>query len=193
MKQVEFLKKLKKLNKSYYTVSDFQMILGQNRATTRKKTHSFVKSGILKRIGKNVYVVPLFSYDLEEIAAYLYAPCYLSFESALSKYGILSQIPYTMTFATSRRSKKVVLDDQEIEYRRLKPELFFGYKLVKGLPIAEPEKALLDELYLVSLGKAKIDFEELDLGELSSKKLKRMAQKFPATVQKFVLNLYRKQ
>lgn len=184
MKQIELLKKLKKLSKSYYTVSDLQMILGQSRATTRKEIHRLVKSEVLKRIGRNVYVSPLFSYDLEEIAASLYAPCYLSFETALSKYGILSQIPYTITFATLCRPKKITLENQEIEYRKLKPELFFGYKLVKGLLIAEPEKALLDELYMVSLGKAKLDFKELDLDKLSFKKLKKMAKKFPLVVQR---------
>lgn len=189
MKQVEFLKKLKGLDKPYYTISDFQMILGQSRPMTRKEIHRFVENKVLKRIAKNIYVSPLFSYDLEEIAANLYAPCYLSFESALSKYGILSQIPYTITFATSRRSKKITLENQEVEYRKLKLALFFGYKVVKGLPIAEPEKALLDELYMASLGKAKLDFEELDRREISSSKIKKMAKKFPLAVQKKISEL----
>lgn len=184
MKRIEFLKELKKLNKPYWTVSDLQMILGQSRAMTRKEIHRSAKSGILKRIGRNVYISPLFSYEIEEIAANLYAPCYLSFESALSKYGVLSQIPYTITFATLRRPKKITLENQEIEYRKLKLELFFGYQRVKGLPIAEPEKALLDTVYMVSLGKAKLDFAELDLRELSLGKVRKMAKKFPLVVQR---------
>src|SRR4029450_6358520 len=32
-------------------------------------------------------------------------PSYLSFESALARHGILSQIPHTFTFATTRPSK----------------------------------------------------------------------------------------
>lgn len=189
MRQVEFLKKLKALDKPYFTVSDLQMVLGQAREAARKDIHRFVKRGVLKRIGKNVYVSPFSSYDIEEIAASVYAPCYLSFESALSKYGVLGQVPYTITFATTRRSKKLMLENLEIEFRRLKPELFFGYKLIGKLPIAEPEKALLDELYLVSLGKAKLDLKEASLRELSFEKTKRLGEKFPATVQKKLTEL----
>jgi len=189
MKRIEFLKRLKKLNKPYYTVSDLQMILGQDRAVTRKEIHRFAKSGILKRIGRNVYVTPLFSYDIEEAAANLHTPCYLSFESALSKYGVLSQIPYTITFATLRRPKKITLGNQEIEYRKLKHEFFFGYKRLENLLIAEPEKALLDELYFVSRGKAKIDIDELDLAEIDVEKLKTYSKRFPAYVRPLITQI----
>lgn len=184
MKQVEFLKKLENLGKSYLTISDLQMILEETRATTRRDAHRFVQRGILKKIGPDVYVSAFSSYEIEEIAGEIYAPCYLSFESALAKYGILGQIPYTITFATTRRSKKMDLGGREIEFRKLKPKVFFGYKFQRGLAMAEPEKALLDELYLVSLGKAKLDWDELSLKGLSFEKAKRMAEKFPLTVQR---------
>jgi len=189
MKQVDLLKKLKNLNKPYYTISDLQTIFQESRAATRKDVYRFVKQGVLERVARNIYLSPFSAYDLERIAADFYAPCYLSFESALAKYGILSQIPYTLSFATSRRSKNISFENQEVEYKKLKPELFFGYELIKGVPIAKPEKALLDQLYMVSLGKAKLDFEELDLHELSFKKAEKMAQKFPKSVQKKLLEL----
>lgn len=189
MKQVDLLKKLKNLSKSYYTIADLQIIFQESRAAARKDVHRLVKQGVLKKIGRNIYLSPFSAYDPERIAADFYAPCYLSFESALAKYGISSQIPYTITFATPRRSKKITLGNQEVEYKRVKLGLFFGYKLAKGLPIAEPEKTLLDQLYMVSLGKAKLDFEELDLHELSFRKAEKMARKFPKAVQKKLLEL----
>ncbi|MCE5328950.1 hypothetical protein LLG07_01235, partial [bacterium] len=53
--------------------------------------------------------------ELEKTANELYYPPYLSFESSLSRYGILSQIPYDLTFATFRKSKRLLLMDREIE------------------------------------------------------------------------------
>ena len=186
MKQLEFLKKLNKIKKPYYTLADLQIILGKKRAVTKVMVSRFVKRGVLKKIGRNVYVPALTEYNIEEIAADLYPPCYLSFETVLSKYGILSQLPYTLTFATSRRSKKIILDGREVEYRKLKKELFFGYKFVGKLPLAEPEKALLDQVYMVSLGLASLDFKELTLREISKKQLLNFSKKFPKRVQKML-------
>ena len=189
MKQIEFLQKLKELGKSYFTVSEIQTVLGQSRPATRVVINRFVKVGILERLGRDVYVPALDSYNLEEIAVALYAPCYISFESALSKYGILSQVPHTLTCATSRRSKKIRLGGREVEYRKLKKELFFGYRFLDKITLAEPEKAFLDQLYFVSLGKATISLEDLDLSGLSEKKLLKLARAFPKVVQEKVQRL----
>ena len=141
-----------------------------------------VKSGVLERLAKNIYVLFTESRDLAKIAGELYFPSYLSFEQALSHYGILPQIPYSLTFATPRPSKKLVLGDLEVEYSHLKKELFFGYVMEKGKYIAEKEKALLDELYMVSLGKRSINLSELDLKDIDRTKLDQYVQRFPARI-----------
>jgi len=182
VRQMEFLQKLKEFDKFYYTVAEIQAILGQSRPATKVAINRFMKTGVLGRLGRDVYVPGLGDYNLEEIAVALYMPCYISFESALSKYGILSQIPHTLTCATSRRSKKIRLGGREVEYRKLKKELFFGYRFVDKIALAEPEKALLDQLYFVSLGKATINSEDLDLSGLSPKKLLKLAEDFPEIV-----------
>jgi len=184
MKQIEFLQKLKELGKSYYTVSEIQAVLGQSRPAAKVIINRFIKAGVLERPGRDVYVPALGGYNLEEIAVALYAPCYISFESALSKYGILSQVPYTLTCATSRRSKKIILGGKEVEYRKLKKELFFGYRFLDKIALAEPEKALLDQLYFVSLGKTAIDLGDFHLSGISEKKLLKLARNFPKAVQK---------
>ena len=46
------------------------------------------------------------SLELERTANELYYPSYLSFESALSRYGILSQIPYTNDICHQQTLKK---------------------------------------------------------------------------------------
>ena len=109
--------------------------------------------------------------DAEKVANEIYYPSYLSFEKALSNYGILSQAPYTYTFATLRPTKKVTIGGFEIEYSHLKKELFFGYVLKDGKNLALPEKALLDQLYMASRGLRAVNIEELDLKEINKVKL----------------------
>lgn len=181
---IELLQILRGFNKSYFTVADFEKILGSKREVLYVTLNRLVKSGVLIRLKRGVYQPEFQSLEFEKTANELYYPSYLSFESALSKNGILSQIPYILTFATTKISKKQNLAGREVEYRQLKDELFFGYKLVGGIYIAEPEKAVLDQLYLISKGKIASDINEWSLVGLDKKKLVQYAEKFPLPVQK---------
>ena len=176
---VELMKKLRNYHKSYLTVADLEKVLGLKRDSLYVTLNRLVKSGVLVRLAKNIYSLFTETVDTEKIAGELYFPSYLSFEQALSQYGILSQIPYTQTFATTRPTKKMIIAGAEVEYSHLKKELFFGYILKNGKNIAEKEKALLDQLYMVSMGKRSINIEELDLRGIDIGKLTEYAKKFP--------------
>lgn len=183
-KDAALISRLMGLRKSYFTVADFERILGLGRDSLYVTLNRLVKSGMLVRLRKNVYTVFTEPVDAERIANEWYFPCYLSFESALSRYGILSQIPYTLTFATSRSSKKMDVGDFEVEFRHLKGDLFFGYVLENGKNIATPEKALLDELYFMSRGKVGLNIKELDLRDINKKTLEEYAKRFPPYIRK---------
>jgi len=185
-KDTELISKLMALRKSYFTVADLGRILGIGGDSLYVTLNRLAKSGLLLRLKKNAYIVFTESPDAEKIANELYFPCYLSFESALSKHGILSQLPYTLTFATTRPSKKMKIRNFEVEFRHLKNELFFGYTLENGKNIATPEKALLDELYLMARGKARANIEELDLKNIDKKLLEKHAKKFPRYIKKLL-------
>ena len=148
-----------------------------------------VKNGKILRIRKNVYQLPDKVYDLRKIAWQLYPPCYLSFESALNECGILSQIPYIITFATTNKSKKMTLGREEIEFRQIKKDLFFGYKTQNGLFAAFPEKALADQIYFVSRGLTNLNFKELDLDNVSPRKFKSFIKSYPKPAQILAKNL----
>ena len=134
---------------------------------------------MLTRLKRGVYQLSLNRVDVKKVANQLYYPSYLSFESALSDYGILSQIPFTQTFATIKKSKKMSIWKTEVEFTQLKKELFFGYKLVNGINMAKPEKALLDELYLISRGKRTLNIEELDFKNIDKTVFEEYLKKFP--------------
>jgi predicted transcriptional regulator of viral defense system len=179
---MQLLEKLKRLDKPYYNIADLEKILEQKRKTLYVTLNRLVDSGVLLRLKRGVYKEAFDGIDYEKIANELYYPSYLSFESALSRYGVLSQIPFTLTFATNRRSKKIVLGNREVEYSQLKDKLFFGYKLLNGFYIAEPEKALLDQLYMVGRGERKIEVDELDLSNIKKDKLIDYSKSYPKQV-----------
>ena len=185
-KNIALMQQLLSLNKPYYSLSDLEKVLDQQRPSLYVTLNRLVESGVLVRLRRGVYQASLQAKSLTRVANTLVYPSYLSFESALSRYGILSQIPFVLTFATPQRSQQMALGDTVVQYHQLKRELFFGYSLVDGIYIAEPEKALLDQVYLAARGLADLPWAELDLTRLDHERLQDYASRFPSATQKQV-------
>ena len=183
MNNIKLLQTLRGLNKPYFTVADLEKILETKRNSLYVLLNRLVNNGTLIRLKRGVYKPEFQSLELEKVANELYYPSYLSFESALSKYGILSQTPYVLTFATTKTTKRINLANKEVEYRQLRNDCFFGYVLENGIYIAEPEKAILDQLYMISKGRATSDPNEWSLVNLDNAKFLQYSKKFPKTVQ----------
>lgn len=186
MTYLNLFNQLEKIQKPFFSLTDLRNISGIKEASLKIKLHRLAKKELIIRLIKGYYTLPNRLDRLDEIANLLYTPSYLSFESALSYFHIISQIPYTLTLATTRRSKNMKLADKEVEYRQLKKDLYFGFIKQGNLFIAEPEKALLDQLYLVSRGLATLSLDELDLSMIDKQKLLKMSKIFPAPTQKLV-------
>lgn len=186
MTGIEALKKLEKLKKDYYSVKDIERILDIQVDNLRKQLTRWVEKGILVRIAKGIYAPYGTEIDVLKIANQMYYPSYLSFESVLSKYGILSQVPYTLTFATPKRTRKMILNDTEVEFTKLSDKYYFGYVFEDGVNIASPEKALVDCLYLVSKGKRSLNIDELYLKNIDKEKLIEIAKVFPENTRDLV-------
>jgi len=184
MNSFEVLKKLQDFGKSFFTTNELRVILGGEKEGFTTTVKRLVDKGVLERLDKGVYWLRGSPWELDKIANQLYFPSYLSFVSALSRYGIINQIPYSLTFATLKKSKKMMLGQTEVVYSQLAPKLYFGYKLEGGINIARPEKALLDQIYLASLGKAYIDWEELTLIDLDKKRFEEYSRRFPKRIRK---------
>ena len=132
----------------------------------------WVKKGYLLKIKNGIYI---FKRDYEkirgeEIAAAIYQPSYLSLESALSAYGFIPEMVYAYLSVTGKINRTFDNEFGHFIYRHLKSELFWGYREVKTdtgrYLIAEPEKALLDYLYLnLSKINSESDFENLRFNE----------------------------
>jgi len=144
MKGIELLKILRNLDKSFYSIGDLEKITGLSRNSLYIALKRWVESGVIERVAQGIYIPMGGSLSLENLTAQLYIPNYLSFESAMARHGILNLIPYTLSFATTRKTRKYTLQNQEVEFRQISPQLFFGYEMKSGLNIAYPEKAFLD-------------------------------------------------
>ncbi|HQL98164.1 MAG: hypothetical protein BWX99_02766 [Deltaproteobacteria bacterium ADurb.Bin151] len=114
----------------------------------------WVKKGNLLRLKNGLYA---FAKDKEkikgeEIAAFIYEPSYLSLECALAWYGFIPEMVYAYVSVTARINRRFTNDFGTFLYRHIKSELFWGYTEMKTeyghYLLAEPEKALLDYLYL---------------------------------------------
>ena len=103
------------------------------------------------------------------IANRIYSPSYVSFESALSYYRLIPEGVYTITSATSLKTHQFTTSLGTFSYRHLRPELMFGYRLIEVngqcYKIAEPEKLLLDYLYLNTTLQSADDFESLRINQ----------------------------
>ena len=184
----DFLAKLNTINKDYFTFSDLLKLWDGSPNSLKVSLSRAVKNGELKKLKTNIYIPSDRNVSIEKIANKIYYPSYFSFESALSSYGILSQIPYVLTFATPLKTKKITLDDVRIEYRQIKKDLFFGFVLKDGLYVALPEKALLDSFYLASLGKLELNFRRLDYGKINKKRFDLWLKKYPEKMRKTIEN-----
>jgi len=152
----------------------------------RSRLNEWQKKGYLKKIVRGHYAFS--DAELNEsvlfiIANKIYNPSYISFEMALSYYHFIPESVYEITSATSRKTYTFSTPFGEFFYRRIKPSLMFGYTLIPYrqymVKIAEPEKALLDCLYINSRFRSENDFFEMRLnkdeilGQINVEKLQR--------------------
>ncbi|MEK7085648.1 MAG: hypothetical protein AAB953_01385 [Patescibacteria group bacterium] len=126
------------------------------------------KKGYIKKIIRNYYIFS--DQDINEAILYfiansIYKPSYISFEMALSYFGLIPEGIYTFTSASSRKTAQFNTPVGNFMYRKIDPKLMFGYKIVKhgsfSYKIAEMEKAILDYFYLNSDLKTENDFYEM--------------------------------
>ncbi|HQL12379.1 MAG TPA: hypothetical protein PK507_05165 [bacterium] len=143
--------------------------------------NKMVDSNILIKLERGKYLLNIDRKEADKffIANSLYSPSYISFETALNFYGILPQFPYEITSATVKKSVKKNIDNVVYSYTHIKNSLFFGYEKKGNILIANPEKALLDQIYLSLKGFKKIDINDYNLTNIKKTVLKEYFSKYP--------------
>lgn len=164
---------------SLFTLSDFAKLFElDNQQTLYKKIARLEQKQIIKKLIKGKYQFLLAKSNAFHLANFLYSPSYISLESALSLHSIITGFTYQITSITPKPTKTVEIDDQEYKYTHVSSNLFWGYEKKEDFLLAEPEKALLDYIYLATKGLRNPIFDEMDLSILNHPKLEQYAQKF---------------
>ena len=163
---MNFLEFKKKLNG--YIVFNLRDIRKIEANFDLRRLNEWQKKDYIKMIRREYYIFSDLKINeavLFLIANKIYSPSYISLEMAFSYYNLIPEAVYGVTSVTSNKTNNFKTDLGVFGYRRLKPELMFGYKLVEyknqSFRIAEIEKAVLDYFYLNTHLKTENDFIEM--------------------------------
>ena len=147
--------------------------------------------GLVERVSTKIYINHLNQqFSPRDLVNILRPESYISLESALVEKGVITQSPSVLTCVTlgypqSFRSRSV-----NITYRKISIDLYWGTEekatRYNKYRIAEPEKALLDWIYLSRQEGLPTPLDELHLQFLDRGKLLKYGERFPRTVREIV-------
>lgn len=132
----------------------------------------WVASGKLIKLRRGYYLIaqPFRKREpnLHYLANILCRPSYISLVYALGYYGLIPEAVHAITSVTVGRPQHIRASVGRFDYRHVSPRLFWGYRTQEPLSeepvqIAEPEKALLDMIYLTPGASDEAFFESLRL------------------------------
>lgn len=144
------ISKILRSNNTVFTFKDISLIWGDtDKKATISAINYYVKTGNLYRIRRGIYAKDK-NYDKFELAIKIYTPSYISFETVLTKKGIIFQF-YSQIFVASYLTREIFVDNQKFCYRKIKDQILTnqtGLEFKNNYWIASPERAFLDILYL---------------------------------------------
>lgn len=150
MNQPEALRSLRELGTPFFTTGDIAARLRLSAAAANMVATRLARNGLVVHLARGRWALrdkinPL------AIPQHLAAPypAYISLQTALFHYGMISQIPQVIYAVTVAKTRRWSTPLGVISLHQVAPDFFFGHEpLADGVQIAIPEKALLDVLYL---------------------------------------------
>ena len=178
---------IRKIGRPVFTTHELTAISGKSGSTVVQSLNHLVKQGLLTKIYRGVWAEQgTRAISPFEVISALFPRqrVYVSFITALHLHGIVEQIPQVITLASTVHTSMLRTQAGVFSVHQISPTLFNGFDWYKGegnFLIAEPEKALIDSLYLSSRKKKQFgSFPELDFPpEFSFKKAARWAGRIP--------------
>jgi DNA-binding Lrp family transcriptional regulator len=148
--------------------------------------------GLVEHLGKKIFLNRLVPDFLgRELINMLRPEAYLSLETVLRDSGVSTQSPTVLTCVTPGRPGEFRAKSVSINFRRLSRNLFWGFQerhtRYGKYNVADPEKALLDWVYLRRQEGSTINTDELDLQRLDRGKLLQYAARFPVPVKQQIV------
>jgi predicted transcriptional regulator of viral defense system len=162
---IQFKEQLKDF--TVFSLADIRMV---ESTFHRRRLNEWHDKGYLKKIVRGYYMfsdVKLAEPVLYEIANRIYAPSYVSFETALAYYGLIPETVFGIVSASTRKTSRFETGVGRFSYHTVTRRIFFGYSILehdgRHFKIADIEKALIDYLYLHSDLTTQKDIESLRL------------------------------
>ena len=155
---------IKKLGRPVFTTHELAMISGKSASTVIQCLNRLVRHGLLIKVYRGVWAEPgprpLSPF---EIIPYVFPRhrVYVSFITALHLHGMIEQIPQVMTLASPSHTRTIRTHAGVLSVHQIAPLFFDGFDWYRGdgsFLIAEPEKALIDSLYLSSRRKKQFGY-----------------------------------
>ncbi|MBU0576661.1 hypothetical protein KJ707_03840 [Patescibacteria group bacterium] len=174
----QIIAKLQEKNKPLFILNDFARLFKiKNRNTLYKIIQRLEKRKVITQLKNGSYRLspglinpPLSDFRL---ANFLYHPSYISLETALSLYGIITGFSYVITSVSIKKTASISIEGKEFSYSSISPKLFWGYEKTADYLIADPEKSLLDYLYFAYKGLRSIQLDEFDFSIIKKNKFKK--------------------
>lgn len=161
--------------------------LGMSELVVRRSFLRLAKRGMIEHFAKK-WFINLLTRDFSgrELVNLLRPRSYVSLQTVLREVGITSQTPVSITCVTTGEPASFSSRTASITFRHIKPGLYWGFQTRRTLygtyNVAEPEKALLDWLYLERKRRSEAITDEFDFRKLDREKLLLYAQKYPRSV-----------
>lgn len=181
MKLIEIQKTLKNSGLLVFTTAEFRRTCGFSWTGARKFLLRYTRHGVFWQLKRGSYALREPPVPPWLIANKLYAPSYISLDSALSYYAVIPETIYTVTSVTTRITREFEACETHFVYRTIKPSAYGGYQPLsidgQTVLVAEPEKALADTLYFVHLGKKELN-ERISWRRINTTRLKKYLKQF---------------
>lgn len=178
---IKVQEKLIERDMSIFSPLEFRRIFNVTKSAASFFINYHLKSGLFIKLKNGLYALRIRPPSEFEIANRVYSPSYVSLEYAMMYHGIIPESVYSITSVTTKPTREFIINNLSYTFSKIKKNAFSGY-LRKSLDgnivlIAEPEKALVDYLYFVDLGKKLVN-DRLDVSKLSKSKLIKYAKLF---------------
>ena len=171
-KSTTIIKSIKQIKRPVFTTREISDISGKSLSTVTQSLNYLKKNSVVMKLYRGIWA----EVTNKLISPYLLIPyffksnrAYVSFLSALHLQGIIEQIPQTITLASTSHSRTIKTAIGVFIVHQISPAFFSGfdwYKNSESFLIAEPEKALIDCLYLFTRKKKQYGyFPELNLNK----------------------------
>jgi len=150
--------------------------------------------GIVEHLGNKIFWNRLAEgFGERDLFRYFRPNAYLSLASVLRDSGISTQTPVSLTCVTTEHKGRIDSKSLSITFHHISPKLFWGFHekrtLYGSYKVAEPEKAILDWIYLARQRGLPAATDEFDVSQIDRGKLLDYAAKYPKPVRQQITEL----